>query len=322
LNYVWEKCNEPRVRAVPIELAFLVKCVELLAPSGRLLTLLPSSAITGVGTQWLRQFMLYSGSINRVHEIPPNSFTGVEGRIYLLVFDKHRRRRQIIFCNSDLARPVKIRLQVSELANNLRFDYSFYRAMASQELARVSAQHQKNSDWVHLAELAHIRRGSVEAPFKWRVLHTTDRKGPFWVNSSRSPCVDGSRVTADPGDVLIARVGRGCSNSAGLYCSRRRVTVSDCVLVLHPKGIWTGLEILFAIRVLLKRPGISALLERGTGASYITIEAISSLDVPSTLHLQFSQQFESYRRAVRRRRAEVMQDIESSVAKAIGILKG
>ena len=320
LSHIGQNLGKAQVRKAPIELVFLVKCIELLASGGRLLAILPSSAVTCVGTRWFREFMLSQGSIARVHEIAPNTFSGVEGRIYLLVFDKDRRRDWVMLCNSDLMRPSKIRLQVSAAASNLRFDYSFHKAMAGQRSNAAAALPRKSPvEWMPLAQMAEIVRGNVEAPFKCKVLHTTDRSGPFWASRSRQKCSDISLVAAVPNDVLVARVGRECANSVGLYCSEKRVTVSDCVLVVRPRDPRSGAELLFAIRVLLKGSSSSALLERGTGASYITIESLSSLEVPSNLHVSFPRHFGLYARAIRARRANWMLKIELIVAKAIGI---
>ena len=228
--------GKPQIKTVPIELAFLVRCIELLASPGRLLAVLPSSAVTCAGTRWFREFMLHSGSVTRVHEIPPNTFSGVEGRIYLLVFDRNRRHRSIMLCNSDLRRPLKIRVPVSALGTNPRFDFSFHKAAAGQRSSRASALSRKNRiEWAPIAQLAEICRGNVEAPFKFDVLHTTDRNGPFWACSSRRECPDTLRAAAAPNDVLIARVGRGCAHSAGIYCGQKGMTVSDCVLIVRPK---------------------------------------------------------------------------------------
>lgn len=319
-KYIAPGFVNPQLRAAPIELAFLVKSIELLRSRGRLLAVLPSSAVTSVGTRWFREFMLHFGSITRVHEVRPNTFSGVEGRIYLLTFDKDRRNRSVILCNSDLMKPQKICMPVAAFAGDLRFDYSFHKAVAKQKTDAAAIRPCINSiEWAPITQLASVFRGNVEAPFRPDVLHTTDREGAFWVSRSETSHSDIPHVTAAPNDVLIARVGRRCANSAGLYCGQERVAVSDCVLVVRPKGPRTGVELLFAIRVLLKRAGVSALLERGTGASYITIDSLSSLEVPATLHLAFPRYFRLYRRAIRTRCTKRMVTIELLVAGAIGL---
>jgi tRNA1(Val) A37 N6-methylase TrmN6 len=317
------KGAKPKTRRVPVELAFLVKCIEMLADSGRLLAVLPSSAITCSGTRWFREFLFQRGAVTRVHEIPPNTFRGVEGRTFLLVFDKSRHQRNITLCNSDLFRPRKLKLQISTLLDEMRLDYSFHKATEKQIRRTTNLSKRKGRDvtWASLTDLADIFRGNVEAPFENRLLHTTDRQGPFWISTSRMKPSTNGLVSANPRDILASRVGRQCSNSVGLYCGAKAVTISDCVIVIRPK-LPTTEQLLFAFRVLLKFASTSALLERGTGASYITIDALASLLVPSNLHMMFPHAFRRYLRAIRARRANVMLSIEVSVAEWIGLQKG
>ena len=324
---VWhavDDCGEGKIERAPLELAFLVQCVELLGCSGRLLAVLPSSAITCSSTRWFREFLLNSGSINCVHEIPPNTFRGVEGRIFLLVFDKNRRRETVTLCNSDLFRPQKIRLTIPTLDADLRLDYSFHKAIRKPKPTVFAASCSKRFGikWVALTKLADILRGNVEAPFKDKVLHTTDRNGCFWISTATMKSSDTGRVSAIAHDVLVSRVGRECASSVGLYCGNKPVTVSDCVLIIRPKLPCEASQLLFAVRVLLKRATTSALIERGTGASYITLRALSSLEVPSNLHNVFPLEFESYKRAIRARRTNLMLDVELAVATTIGLRRG
>jgi hypothetical protein len=312
------------LRKAPLELAFLVKCIELLSDSGRLLAVLPSSAITSSSTRWFREFLLQSGSVTYVHEIPPNTFRGVEGRIFLLVFDKNRRRESVTLCNSDLFRPQKLHLWMRGIRVDLRLDYSFYKATRKQKPAAVSAISHRTLriKWAALSEIATILRGKIEAPFKISVLHTTDRNGPFWLSKSGMTFCNSTHVAANVNDILVSRVGRKCANSIGLYCGKNRVTVSDCVLIIRPNLSHTAIRLLFGIRVLLRRASTAALLERGTGASYITLAALSSLQVPLNLHELFAPEFNRYVNAIRRRLDARMEDIEVAVAKKIGLSEG
>ena len=278
-KYIAPGFVNPQLRAAPIELAFLVKSIELLRSRGRLLAVLPSSAVTSVGTRWFREFAAFWLDHSRPRGSTEHLLWCGRSHI-LLTFDKDRRNRSVILCNSDLMKPQKICMPVAAFAGDLRFDYSFHKAVAKQKtdaaaigLASIPLSGLPSRNW-------QVFFVNVEAPFRPDVLHTTDREGAFWVSRSETSHSDIPHVTAAPNDVLIARVGRRCANSAGLYCGQERVAVSDCVLVVRPKGPRTGVELFFAIRVLLKRAGVSALLERGTGASYITINSYRRLRCP------------------------------------------
>jgi tRNA1(Val) A37 N6-methylase TrmN6 len=313
--------NKRATQKAPIELAFLLKCIELLSDSGRLLAILPSSAVTCANTRWFREFLLRAGSVKLVHEIPPKTFQGVEGRMFLLVFDKNRNQRALTLCNSDLFRPRKLRVPISRLRADLRMDYSFHKAQTNCVRAGVpSSKAKRLIRWVPLAQVAGLKRGRIEAPFRLHVMHTTDREGPFWIVVDRKWSVEAD-VRARQNDIIISRVGRNCASSLGIYCNKKYVPISDCLIIIRAKIRETAPQLLFSLRVLVKWPGTAALLERGTGASYITLDSLGALNVPWNLHSIFPKEFRSYIEALRMRRAKRMCDIELAVSEALNYLE-
>jgi len=87
-------------RFIAVEAAFVARAITLLRPHGRLLAVAPASVVASLTTQWLRDLMLQMGTFRYIHELPRYTFSGVEARIYLLVYDKGRKKRTVIYVTS------------------------------------------------------------------------------------------------------------------------------------------------------------------------------------------------------------------------------
>jgi len=301
------------VRFVPIEAAFVTRALGLLRPGGRLLAVLPSTLIAGLRTIWLRELLLETGSPLLVHELPTGTFEGVDATVFLLVYRKAKREAKLTLCNSDLAKPDRIVVNRSTLFPQFRLDYKFHKATLWYKTLGAAFP---ALGWTKLEELAKLYRGTVESPIRGRhVLHTVNRQNGFWHGGSPKviPGRSCDPVTARRGDLIVARVGRRCSQSIGLYTGTGAVRCSDCIFVIRPKNARSATRILLAMRVLLGWDCGSALVERGTGASYIPKEQLLSLAVPMDIPAKWPRLFSLYKGAVRRRDARQMELIESRI---------
>jgi hypothetical protein len=84
------------------------------------------------------------------------------------------------------------------------------------------------------------------------------------------------------------------------------------VLVIRPVERKLQLKLMFALRVLLGHIG-GCLLERGTGASYLTAAELQHLDVPVGLADKYKTFFAQYCRAFRNKHFEDMLVVETRV---------
>jgi predicted RNA methylase len=295
----------------PIEAAFVTRALGLLRPGGRLLAVLPSTLITGLGTIWLRQLMLEMGSPLLVHELPRGTFKGVDASVFLLVYGKASRQAELTLCNSDLARPDRIVVHRSSLFPHLRMDYKFHKATLWYEAVRANFP---ALGWTRLDGVAEVYRGTVESPVRSsRVLHSVDRHDGFWRLgcSKMTPHRFCEPVTARPGDLILPRVGRRCSQYVGLYAGAGAVKCSDCVFVIRPKKAVPATTILLAMRVVLGWDCGSALVESGTAASYIPRPRLLSLAVPIGIRGRWPRLSRLYERAVRQMDAALMKSVET-----------
>jgi predicted RNA methylase len=301
------------VHFAPLEGAFVARALRLLRPGGRLLAVLPSTLIASQGTIWLRELLLEMGSPLLVHELPRGTFKGVDASVFLLVYQKSKRRDKLALCNSDLAKPDRIVLRRSALPPHLRLDYRFHKANLWYKTVRAAYP---ALGWATLGELAQVYRGAVESPIGGaHVLHTVDRRNAFWQmdTTKAGPPELCDSAAAQPGDLVVARVGRRCAQSTGLYVGAKPVPCSDCLLIIRPKGAGSATHVLLAMRVLLGWDCGAALVECGTGASYIPQQQLASLAVPFNLQAKCPQLFKNYETALRRRDSRLMESVESRI---------
>lgn len=292
------------IRYVPIEFAFVTKAIDILSEGGRLLAVLPSSVAMSDSGQWLRQSMMNQGSIKLVHELPPKCFPGVESRMYLFVFEKGTRQGRITLLNHDLSNPERLTVPVKKLEGSARLDYGFHRALGRVDL--MVGCH--DLEWEKVKAAATVIRGDIRDTCKRRfVVHTTNFRRGFW---RRSELHDKSLArnrerTIRLGDLLASRVGRNSSASFGRPVSITGMPCSDCVLMIRPHSREYSLKLLFCLQVLLRDPWLRPLLERGTGACYLSTTALSELIVPIGITRRFKKQFNLFLTGQSKRSHEV-----------------
>jgi tRNA1(Val) A37 N6-methylase TrmN6 len=266
---------------MPLEAAFLCRAIELLSKGGRLLAVLPTSIVMSESTQWLRNLLVKVGSIRMVHELPPKSFPAVESRMYLFVFEKGVRQSQITFLNHDLEDPEQIYVTPkNEMINRLDFGYQ----RAQERLESLTCQ--SRFGWKTVDEVACVLRGGVKSPIhRTEAVHTTDFHGGFWrrqIRSLRPPSKAGPLIRR--GDLLIQRVGRNCHKTLGRPTSLKGLACSDCVLIVRPNDVRQSTRFLFSLRTLLHTEWTRPLLEKGTGASYVSHKSLLGLPIPMKLN--------------------------------------
>ena len=295
----------------PSEGAFLFHAVSLLADHGRLLAVLPASIISGIRCGWIRLELALLGSILHVHELPRRTFPKVESRIYLLVFERGRTRSKIVLCNHELKEPHRLVVDRKQLAPDCRLDYNHHEAREWFEDLRTGTP---SLQWRLLSTVANIRRGDATSNGqKTRAIHTTDKRDSFW--QSREVYIDpiiASRVTVGQKDILLARIGRGCCNTAGLATGPLPARFSDCIFRVQAKAM-PLIALLFAIRCLFGFPLMKSIVERGTGASYIAATDLEGIQIPLALASRYPSIFASYNDAVSARNEHAMRLLENRV---------
>lgn len=288
------------VKRVPVEVAFMAKSIELLAPAGRLLAVVPSSVVASDSSRWLREYLLKVGSVRYVHELPRFTFQKVSARIYLFVFEKGHKSSALTLMNHDLAKPDTVRVNRKSLLPGLRFDYQWNNAVASLQAIETKRPRLK---WQELGDVVTILRGEIDSPKGARsAIHTIHYGNGFWRCPAASNLIkSNSDRSIRASDLLIKRVGRNCSKSLGPVINISGYAASDCITIIRPQRSTDKLPIMFAFRVLLAGEVGSYFLESGAGASYLTNADLSKTKIPTDLASHFKSVFHKYRIAVRKR---------------------
>lgn len=308
--------SKNELRSVPIEGAFIYESIKLLKPGGRLLAILPPSVITSKKASWLRSYLFQQGSILYVHELQNFTFKGVESKIYLFVFEKATQQKEILLCNHDLIQSEKMKMKISHLTSDMRLDYGFYNSLIEYDHTR---EHNKNLGWSELKNFASVLRGSIASPDQSKsAIHSTDYKNGFWAfKGNHQSSIESLQNSVKASDLLIKRVSRKCSTSIGIVKNSVGVPCTDCLLIIRPKKADLSIRLLFALRTLLSFDYAPALIERGTGATYITETDLRRLLIPVNLSETFPVTFKNYCEAVNNWNFNRMVEIEVETCKLI-----
>lgn len=302
------------VRKVPIEIAFVARAVELLRDGGVILAVVPPSVVSSLQGRWIREYLLSKGCIRCVHELPKNTFSSVEAKVYLMVFEKGGRAQSVTLCNHSLEDPEKLFVRKNMLGDEKRLDFSYHNA---NNKAREIRMFSGDARWTRMADLAEITRGTAGSPRGVeRAIHTTDFRQGFWcterLQNNRLPGEVG-RGTIASQDMLIMRVGRNCYRSVGCIAGEGAYEITDCVVRIRPRRGVDLVQLLFALRCALSWDVGRDLVQRGSGASYILPEDLNRLYVPYGLAVLYPRIFALYGRACQGGRSGVMELLEACV---------
>jgi tRNA1(Val) A37 N6-methylase TrmN6 len=305
----------PLPQAGPIEAGFVLGAIALLRPGGRLLAILPASLVSAPCLGWIREFMAAHGAIRRVHELPRFTFPKIESRTYLVVYEKGRQNTTTLLLNHDLLKPEEMLIEENGAVSQ-RLDFGYYRSSGKIDILKQ----RRLLGWRPLGELARIWRGTAKTPgISKSVVHTGNYRDGFWHSSKIRRSWTGGRVEQliQAGDVLVKRVSRNCARSFGLSDRTYCALASDCVLIIRPRVRISTIRLLFALRCLMALDFGPALLERGTGASYLAQVELSRFEVPFALSKRYPGYFRLYVGEVRRRCFAAMQKLEAEVGRRL-----
>jgi hypothetical protein len=229
-----------------------------------------------------------------------------------VVLEKGRESNRTLLLNHDLSEPerrVILRTKFSE-----RLDFAYHQARSDFKKIRKV----QNLKWAALEDIAQVIRGSETAPRIARsVVHSTDFVEGFWQKSVLQKKKRQNRkgkVRVQVEDILVKRVSRNCARTFGLPIHLTGAFCSDCVFVIRPVTKGDTLKILFCLRCLFAIESAITIIERGTGAAYLSKSGLQRLSVPVNLFERVKIHYLRYKAAARRRDFNAMQKIEKDVA--------
>ncbi|MBW1745076.1 MAG: N-6 DNA methylase [Deltaproteobacteria bacterium] len=217
--------NSTKLIKFTSDIVFLAQNLQMLKKGGELGIILPDSAFTGHEFVGLREDLLTNHNIRGIVQLPDKIFKKTEARTHILLMEKCGPiQKRIPIYQSDFSGNIGEAVNIS--ADNLlyRMDHSYY---VWKELNKYS------DDIMTLGDLnVAIKRGhktkkylqGKNIPFFHTTSFPSDIKTK--INLKNSPVFDD--VSTEPGDILIARVGKRCIGKVAMVNSGNQV-ISDCV---------------------------------------------------------------------------------------------
>lgn len=273
----------PHIKSVPADILFIAQNLRFLRPGGKLGLILPDGIIAGEKSEALRHALTTAHRLERVVELPRRMFHGTEAKAYVVVLTKQGKPAekialQRLAADGSLSRALALPVERA----SARLDYSFHCTPHREEPGRG-----KSRGLVTLRALgATVARGSISSSERsgctFPVFHTTDFRGagagvprPFQL--SKADALHANVVLAEPGDILVARVGRNLEDKVAVV-SRGRVALSDCILRIRvkPERQATVLQFFSGSTGRLALEAAS----HGVGARFVTIDALLDMAIP------------------------------------------
>lgn len=269
----------PKIGGIQADVLFIAQNLRFLREGGKLGLILPDGVIAGERYAKLRHSLATAHKLERVIELPRRVFRNTEAKAHIVVLAKHQAgdddiQVQQLDDNGVLSKSIRL----SPDRATARLDYSF--------LASLRQAGSRREGFALRGVTQRITRGSYSSsqrkdlPFP--VFHTTDivdgssTEVPrqFWLSKKAQHVARG--FFAQPGDILLARVGRNLEQKVTIV-SRATVAVSDCILVLRVEPKYQER----AFNYLTSAKGRAALLaaSHGVGATFITKDALLSLEI-------------------------------------------
>lgn len=206
---------------------FLAQNLRLVSDGGTVAIIVPDSLASASKYQSLRQSLMRRFDLQHSIKLPAMSFSGTEARAHIMIVKKSSMTSETVRLSSLNSLTGAIQsVDVSLAAACERLDIDFHR------------QRMGPGNGLTLGDIAiDVRRGSFSSAqvrnSPGLILHTTDI-----VESMRGQWIDLSSETnsisfesgtwVEPGDLIVARVGRNASSKV-VGVSSGRMPISDCL---------------------------------------------------------------------------------------------
>lgn len=265
----------PKLADIPAEILFIAQNLRFLKKHGRLGLIVPDGVIAGERFAGLRNVLATEHCIERVIELPRGIFRKTEAKAHILVMSKSGEGSDDIQVQRlDVARGLSPELQIRREQAAERLDYSFL----VEKLGKKKAKQTRIGD-VTIS----LSRGSFSSSQRTKcdfpILHTTDltpsieyvsRK--FSLNSKLANQVPFN--LAEPGDILIGRVGRNFEEKVCMVKSGT-IAVTDCIFILRVMPEHRDSVFLY-LKSSLGRHALSC-SSHGVGAKFLTTDALQNI---------------------------------------------
>ncbi len=220
---------------VGADLLFLAQNLWLIKDCGQLGIIIPAGIIFGDKNRAVRETLLANHCITEVIELPSKAFKNTEVKTFILNLKKNKTTHNIIKlyrCDTDGTIEPSIEISLEDAVN--RMDYSYYEWKEKFPTCNPEP-----------GKFLEVLRGGVSTnharALGIEVFHTTDLKtqlepGKILFPDNFSKATRNSdKVIAQPGDIVIPRVGRNIENGINIVQGGKAL-ISDCLYVIRCPG--------------------------------------------------------------------------------------
>jgi type I restriction enzyme M protein len=234
--------NSKRLKRLTSDIVFLAQNLFLLKVGGELGIILPDSIFSGHEFACLREDLGAYNKINGIIQLPDKIFYKTEARTHILMLEKGGKSNPIItLYKSNDRGELEAALYISKEEAVQRMDYSYYWWKSHQG---------RPGPCSCLGDMGvEIKRGRSSKKFLQKAgikfFHTSSFPSSNPTVKLENFSYPGE-VMAEPGDILISRVGKRCIGRVAMVESGTQV-ISDCIYRLRTLGkyreiIWKALE--------------------------------------------------------------------------------
>ena len=224
----------PAITSTDAAVLFLSQNIRLISQGGSIGIVVPDSLVSAEKYLGFRTALLNKYEVVQAIRLPRGSFAGTDALAHILIISKRSPTNDLVqlSCVSNKSGPVLTMKVRRDLAIR-RLDYACHAVELSQ-----SGEKNKLADVV-----IDLRRGTLNSAqvraSKSFVLHTSDIARTMlgqWSNFGRKAYVPAKElngtVIAEPGDLILARVGRNAAEKI-IGVASGRVALSDCLFRLR-----------------------------------------------------------------------------------------
>ncbi|AFM35524.1 MULTISPECIES: N-6 DNA methylase [Stutzerimonas stutzeri subgroup] len=232
----------PAITTTDAAALFLAQNMRLIAEGGSLGIIVPDSLVCAEKYLGFRSSLLDKYDVLQAIRLPRGSFVGTDALAHILVISKRKPTSGL----------VRLSCLPSEHGGLLNMTVDRDLAAKRLDFFYHSAQMLNNNSTIILSDvIIDLRRGSLNSAevrsAESFVLHTTDINANMlgkWVDFSKRKFAPGKvpRITsiAEPGDIVIARVGRNAAEKV-IGISGGPVALSDCLYRVRVKDEYRDL---------------------------------------------------------------------------------
>lgn len=258
------------LKNIPIEIIYMLLCINATKLNGEVISILPDSIF--VNEKWtdFRKFIITNYDI-KIIELPSKIFSGTEAKTHILILKISAPKNKEIQVSKAGIHDNTLLISFKEAIE--RMDYSYWASSRTRKVQKTTI----STPIIDIIRGRPIKRALLR---HHNFLHTSDLQNDFQIftashNLHPLSLNDSQCKIAQPGDIIIPRVGTRCLGRVG-YVQNGYFAISDCLFILRTKNEFTQRKILELLKSEDGKNWIKS-ISKGVAARHITIKDVQKI---------------------------------------------